>query len=213
MSDELVPRRPDPLPWERQKGESGRAFSNFAEYRDLGPHRSIAKVAAFRKLHPSTLEEQSRKYRWIERAQEYDDWVDRRRREQMETERLRVDRETDALGAMFVAAAFDRIRGRPAAIVQGGARDGETVEGIDAISPGDLEWRDLVAVANKGIELRRLAAGLATSLVSATAVNRTDLIQTIRDVVEILLPFIPEELQDRAIAAIEGYFEAGRRAA
>lgn len=209
MSDELVPRRPDPLPWERQKGESGRAFSNFAEYRDLGPHRSIAKVAAFRKLHPSTLEEQSRKYRWIERAAQYDDWVDRRRREQMETERLRVDRETEAFGAMLLTASMERIRGRSAAMRQ----DGTPVEPVEALSPGEMEWRDALAVGAKGIEFRRLAAGLATSLVSATAVNRADLIQTVRDLVEIMLRHVPEELQDRAIAEVEGYLEAGRRAA
>ena len=32
-------------PWERQKGESEKAYEAFAAYRDMGPERSITKVS------------------------------------------------------------------------------------------------------------------------------------------------------------------------
>jgi len=68
-------------PWERQKGERSRAYSAFVYYRDMGPKRSLKKMATEtgRSLFP--LQRFSKKYNWVARATAWDEEVDRRRRE------------------------------------------------------------------------------------------------------------------------------------
>ncbi len=64
--------------WERQDGESAQAFQAFAEYRDMGPDRSMAKVG--QKLGKSTqlMERWSSQWHWTVRADAWDDELDRR---------------------------------------------------------------------------------------------------------------------------------------
>src|SRR5262245_44078808 len=68
-----------PALWERQRGESRRAFAAFGAYRDYGPRRSLAKVA--RKIGKSTalLERWSRRWAWVRQATAWDDTCDARR--------------------------------------------------------------------------------------------------------------------------------------
>lgn len=75
--------------WERLPGEPSRAYAAFCLYRDMGLSRTLDKVAA--QFHPGSgrrkraatgrIQEWSRKWRWVERAQAWDDEVDRRKRE------------------------------------------------------------------------------------------------------------------------------------
>ncbi len=64
-------------PWERQRGESEKAFAAFVIYRDLGEKRTITEVA--RKLTRSRqwINEWKDKWRWKERAAEYDQEMQR----------------------------------------------------------------------------------------------------------------------------------------
>src|SRR5438477_2643353 len=63
-ASEPEPERP---PWERLPEETPRAWAAFARYRDAGPTRSMAKVAAAEGLAPSTRRHLARwasRYRW-----------------------------------------------------------------------------------------------------------------------------------------------------
>ncbi len=68
--------------WERQEGESGRAFRAFTQYRDLGPGRSLnAAYTASREAKeelraPGTWYEWSARFRWVERAAAWDAFLD-----------------------------------------------------------------------------------------------------------------------------------------
>ena len=70
-----------PLPWERQAGESARAFGAFCAYRDLGAHRSLRAAAeAFYGRKGASLERQfdrwSRAFGWAERVAAWDRHLD-----------------------------------------------------------------------------------------------------------------------------------------
>jgi hypothetical protein len=77
-----------PPPWERQPGESARAFRAFAIYRDAGPSRSLDKVGlevspprvpagegqpGRKRGSTGRIREWCRRYAWVERAKSYDD--------------------------------------------------------------------------------------------------------------------------------------------
>jgi hypothetical protein len=67
-------------PWEPQQKESMPAYAAFAEYRDLGPERSIEAVS--RKVSKSLplLKRWSSRWSWVERAKAYDAHLDEIRR-------------------------------------------------------------------------------------------------------------------------------------
>ncbi len=71
-------------PWERQPGETGKAFAAFAEYRKMGPERAIRKVVQAvgqKDRYASVLEKWSARWGWVTRAAEWDSYEDRRERE------------------------------------------------------------------------------------------------------------------------------------
>ena len=86
-------------PWQRQPGESSKAFGKFCEYRDLGPDRSLEKL---RRLHEGedgwsrpALHELSERWRWSARAAAWDEEQDRARR-QAQSEAIREMAERQA---------------------------------------------------------------------------------------------------------------------
>lgn len=88
---EARPAAVPPVAWARQPGEGPRAYAAFCGYRDMGPReRTLKKAAALaygtqQGLHgvPSVkpgqlrnVEEWSRRYSWVDRAQAWDDLLD-----------------------------------------------------------------------------------------------------------------------------------------
>lgn len=67
--------------WERQEGETDKAYEAFALYRDMGAGRSLREVA--RKLNKSLTQitKWSTPNNWSERVSAWDDHADERRRE------------------------------------------------------------------------------------------------------------------------------------
>lgn len=66
----------EPL-WDRQPGESAKAFEAFTVYRDLGPSRSIVKTGRKLGKNRVTLEQWSSKFSWVERSAAWDGEQDR----------------------------------------------------------------------------------------------------------------------------------------
>lgn len=102
MSKTTIP----PEPWERQKGETARAFEAFAVYRDMGPSRSINKTAQALDKNRTTIGEWSAKYEWVKRVAAWDAEQDRiaRQKNTEEIKKMRK-RHTDLASAMLVKAA------------------------------------------------------------------------------------------------------------
>ena len=70
--------------FERQPGETEKAFAAFNVYLNLGPHRSIAQVTKLLGKNTRRPELWSRKFHWTQRVQAYTDHLARLERETTE---------------------------------------------------------------------------------------------------------------------------------
>lgn len=95
-----------PEPWERQKGETSRAYEAFTVYRDMGPDRSINKTAQKLSKNRTTIAEWSARNDWVKRAADWDAEQDRVAR-QAQTDEIKKmrKRHADLATAMLVKAA------------------------------------------------------------------------------------------------------------
>ena len=59
-------------PWERQEGESAKAYESFSIYRDMGAGRSLAKVGQEVGKSKKMMEKWSKTHKWVERAEQWD---------------------------------------------------------------------------------------------------------------------------------------------
>ena len=109
-----------PQPWERQPGETSKAYAAFCRYRKLPPERrSLALVASKGRKRGKTgekpktsIEELSAQHDWVARAAAYDDHLDSMVRAKLEKQRLDMaERQADVARAML-----DKARERIASI-------------------------------------------------------------------------------------------------
>ncbi len=66
----------DATPWERQQGESDKAWEAWIAYRDAGSSRTIDATAKALGKGPAILYEWSRRYQWRERIRHWSNWMD-----------------------------------------------------------------------------------------------------------------------------------------
>ena len=97
---------PKTEPWERQDGETAKAFEAFAIYRDMGPDRSLRKVVQSLNKNLTTIAEWSSKYDWVNRVAAWDAEQDRIARQQQinDIKKMRK-RHAGIAAAMLVKAA------------------------------------------------------------------------------------------------------------
>lgn len=107
------------VPWERQPGESAKAFAAFAHYRDLGPGRSLRQTGADLPKSIQLLKRWSTRWDWRERAQAHDAEQDRTGRaaaaeaareeaEQLRRRQLQDGRDLQRLARAGVAQLIER---------------------------------------------------------------------------------------------------------
>lgn len=95
-----------PKPWERQEGETDRAFEAFCVYRDLGRERSQEKTAAKLGKNRNQICKWSMKYNWVERISKWEDEQDRLIRMELTKDIGRMrKRHADIASAMLIKAA------------------------------------------------------------------------------------------------------------
>lgn len=119
---QAVPRAESAPQWDRQPGESSRAFAAFVAYRDLGPSRSIDSAWRAAQTKQAAKKRQKggrsaarradgrfsawcKKWRWVERAELWDADIDRQR-QQAEADARRRMAETQAKQAARLSAAL-----------------------------------------------------------------------------------------------------------
>ena len=102
-------RKPKKQPYERQEDETIKAFEAFCIYRDLGSDRSIVKVREKCGKAIRLLERWSSKYDWVERAQSYDDEMDRKALIQEAKERKHMMKRHATTAMAFQGKVVERL--------------------------------------------------------------------------------------------------------
>jgi hypothetical protein len=92
--------------WERQAGESSKAFAAFARYRDLAEARTMAKVAEMSGCSSQNIERWARRWAWTHRVYEYDIVQEERFREQTAKDRLAHHRRQIQIGQHLQSVAI-----------------------------------------------------------------------------------------------------------
>ncbi len=142
--------------WERQPGESSKAYAVYCVYRDLGPERSLEK--AIQKLDKKrvkqTIWQWSSKYNWVARCQAYDDYIERRKREEKEKAILEMAERHAKLAMAFQQRIAQRIQ---------------------QIEPSELSPSDLAKWLDVATKLERLSRGEPTENVKQEVQGKVEL--------------------------------------
>jgi hypothetical protein len=97
-------------PWARQDGESNAAFAAFQTYRGLGPKRSLRRVAEDLHLKSlSRIERWSASWQWVQRAQAWDNELDRISRESQRESIKEMKERHIKLAKALQAKAVDKL--------------------------------------------------------------------------------------------------------
>lgn len=145
--------------WEQQPGEKSATYDHFKYYMYMRypvvkeggapvtdgtvPYqkRSLRKVAAAFGLNPSTIFEQSVKWNWQHRAEEYDKYTDRKNREANEAAIRKMNQEHALLAQQMLRKATRRLLGLP---------------------DDDISASDLVRMVDVAVKVERLSRGEST---------------------------------------------------
>jgi hypothetical protein len=103
----LTPTESERNSWDQVPEESSKAFHAFTLFRDLGWDRSVKKVIEKSKKHPALIYRWSVKYRWRERAQEWDAFQDQLGQAQSVRTRMEMNKVTLTIAQTMQTKAMD----------------------------------------------------------------------------------------------------------
>src|SRR5437660_1461972 len=134
------------LPYERQPGESDRAFAAFCCYRDLGPKRSLDEVgkrlyggqSGRKRAATGRVQEWSSNWQWRERVAAWDAHLDQQTREAQEKARREMGERHAKLAVALQEKAIQRLKG---------------------MKPEELSSADLLRYFVEAVKLERLSRG------------------------------------------------------
>lgn len=156
--------------WDRQVGESARAYAAFIVYRDLGDSRSLAKVGQRwgRKPARSLICRWSSRHAWVARVAAWDHHERRVADDARREERLRLVREMEERHLAIAIAFQSRI-----------------VASLQAVDPMRLSPSDMVGWLATAVKVERLALGVNTENVHQETVSRpgTDSADVVRHII------------------------------
>jgi hypothetical protein len=134
--------------WERQPGESSRAYAAFCIYRDMGPKRGLREAAkryyeSKTRTNVAQIGKWSSKWNWVARCRAWDDHHDALARERQTVEIQEMRDRQARLGVAMQAAA-----GR----------------GLQTFNPSDATGHEITRLAAEGTRIERLARGEPTEI-------------------------------------------------
>lgn len=134
--------------WERRADlkETPKAYERFCAYRDMErplprSTRSLKECAKALGVSCSNLEQLSVKYQWVARARAYDDYMERRVREENEAEIIDMKRKHALLAQSLLAKATKRLLTLP---------------------EDEIGAKDIVMMVDTGVKVERLSRGEST---------------------------------------------------
>ena len=132
--------------WERLPSESSKAYAAFCIYRDMGPKRSIEKVqkkVGKKSGYLRHLYRWSSKYNWFERAKAYDDYIEKKKREENEKAILEMAERHVKLAMAFLL---------------------KIAQALQQIDPAQLSPSDMAKWLEIATKLERLSRGVPTEI-------------------------------------------------
>lgn len=135
--------------WERQPGETAKAFYAFTLYRDIGYERSITKVAQLynaKKQLRALVGRWSSKNNWVERARAYDEHLDELGTKQQEENIRKMQKRHITLSMALQQKAAEKLKD---------------------LKPEDMRVLDAIKAIIEGAKLERLTRGEPTETVHA----------------------------------------------
>lgn len=124
--------------WERQEGETTKAYAAFCVYRDLGSDRSLSKAAESLGKSKPMMEQWSSKYDWVKRAEAWDDEQDRIARKKNTEEIVRMRKRH----AKIAQAALEKVSAA-----------------LEYIDPENISNSDIARLMDTASKLERLSRG------------------------------------------------------
>lgn len=125
-------------PWERMEGESIQAFNSFVEYRDMQPKRVVNRVKN------KSAKNWSQKYKWVDRAKAYDDFLDEIRRKEQQKD-------------------IAKMRDRHAKVATEMLDKAQTA--LAMLDPDDVSAQDIARLVDIATKLERISRGDAGEVV------------------------------------------------
>lgn len=101
-----------PQPWERQEGETSKAYAAFCRYRRMDPSKRSLEASLGRDKSSGKLryvQDLSSKHDWVARAAAYDDYKDALVRQRLEQQRLDMAERQAAVARAMLDKAKQRI--------------------------------------------------------------------------------------------------------
>lgn len=98
-------------PWEKQDNESPQSFEAFSTYRNMGPERSLSKLAKEIGKSAGLMARWSAKYDWQKRIEAWDRHLDTQTQEELVLERKQTARRHLMISAHLQEAVLERLIG------------------------------------------------------------------------------------------------------
>lgn len=183
--------------WERQTGETDKAFQAFGIYRDMGPGRSMEAVGKAQGKSRKSIEPWSVTWGWGERASAWDDECDRNQRKRDELERAQTLRKMRE-GHVKAGQAMQQVAGLALQkkFTEESAGSAKNLE--------DLSAGDIARLMDTGVKLELRARGEATE-----RVEMREAIEWVERFVDVAMDYVPLDMQDAFLADVRSKIGAG----
>jgi len=159
MSTRAVLRRIEQ--WEQQPNESSDLFESFRIFRDMGPGRTLARVAEQTGVPLPTIKSRSSGHRWLERVTAYDAHLDRVRTTAVaEDAASRAKSSRDAVGLLGQSVLLELTK---------------LLDDARKASFSAMKVRDLIKATDCLVRLQRLVDGESTENVAVRSVSYENL--------------------------------------